>query len=108
MTAPCRFSFGPRATCNLRFICRRGKAQNPTELLEDFPGLVLPGALEPWTAHLPTHQPLLLPKPVRGELTQHEAESRFSKERRTGVNGNMAQTVWKERGWNAAGARCEL
>lgn len=46
MTAPCSFSFGPRATYNVWFICRRGKAQNPLGLLEDFPGLVLPGDLE--------------------------------------------------------------
>lgn len=48
-------------------------------------------------AYPPTHQLLFLPKPVGGKLTQHEAERRFSKERRTGVSGTRAQVVWKER-----------
>lgn len=97
MTAPCSCSFGPRATYNFWFICRRGKAQNPLGLPEDFPGLVLPGDLEHLDGLLPTHQLLFLPKPVRGKLTPHESE-RFSKEGGTRVSGTMAPMVWKEHG----------
>lgn len=57
-----------------------------------------PGDLECLEGPLLVHYLPFLPTPVRGMLTQNLAGGRFSREGRKGVNGTMAQIVWKKTG----------